>query len=111
MQAALGEDEATVADETEFLPVHFLVQHHRAFDQVAPGDAGILREQSQDGAVEAVAVVQEKWFRLARPAIDVNTWLLTDREGSAPLPPVAFIETADAASEQFGLVFVEVLDA
>ena len=113
MQAALGEEKTAVADEAKFLPVNFLVQQHRALDQLAARHALVFGEQRQNGAVEAVTVVQEKGFRLARPAIDVDARVQVDRKSSAPLPPVAFVERLDAAGEQFGFVFFQmrVLDA
>eukprot|EP00825_Cyclidium_porcatum_P018052 TRINITY_DN2068_c0_g1_i3.p2 TRINITY_DN2068_c0_g1~~TRINITY_DN2068_c0_g1_i3.p2 ORF type:complete len:248 (-),score=40.98 TRINITY_DN2068_c0_g1_i3:2-745(-) len=59
------------------------------------------------------AVMQEERRRFACPAIDVDARVFVDREMPTPLPPVAFVEFADAAGEQFFLVLVEmwVLDA
>ena len=47
LQAALGEDEAAVADEAELLPVDFLVEHHRAFDQVAALHAAVVENRAR----------------------------------------------------------------
>ena len=94
LQAALGKQEPAVADKAEIIPIK-VVQRGREGVNI---HRGVVRKNGENCAVVVWTVVHKKRSGASSLSVDVDPRLFALVVASPPLPPVEFVETADAGS-------------